>query len=115
MSTDTFRSPSPGTPWLTTEVLADAHGVRARLAGELDIATVGQLTDLVDQLISAGYRDLVLDLTDLTLCDASGLATFLMIDRTLAEAGGALAMTGLPALVRELLEITDLSAVLTLR
>jgi anti-anti-sigma factor len=108
-------SPLPGAPWLTTEVTADAHEVRARLAGELDLATVDELTGLVDDLIRSGYRHLVLDLTDLALCDARGLAAFLAVDRAMGEVGGCLTMTGLPPLVRELLEITDLSAVLRLR
>jgi anti-sigma B factor antagonist len=113
VTTSPFSSSGP--PWLHTEVTADAQEVRARLAGELDLATADELTGLVDDLIRGGYRRLVLDLTDLSLCDARGLAAFVAVADALEEAGGDLTMTGLCPLVRELFEITALSAVLRVR
>jgi anti-sigma B factor antagonist len=110
-------SPLPSADWscLTAEVTADAHGVRARLGGVLDLATVQQLTGLVDELVRDGCRSLVLDLTGLAVCDACGLAAFLAVDQALADAGGGLTMTGVPPLVREVLDITELSSVFRLR
>jgi anti-anti-sigma factor len=115
MSTGCSATPSAAPSWLTTEVRSETDGVRALLVGELDLATADQLTGLVDELVRDGCRSLVLDLTALALCDARGLSAFLAVHRALADAGGDLTMTGVPPLVRQLLDITELSTVFRLR
>jgi anti-anti-sigma factor len=113
-SVSAFPQPA-GSPLLTAEVTADSQEARARLVGELDLATAAEVTDLADELIRAGHRRLVLDLTELDLCDARGLAALLAADQALTEVGGCLTMTGLSPLVREVLEITELATVLHVR
>jgi anti-anti-sigma factor len=58
------------------------------LVGDLDMAVVSQLHKLVDDLVTTGQRHVVLDLSGLRLCDASGLTGFIRAAKRFAEAGG---------------------------
>lgn len=106
VSTERSSPPPPGDPWVTTE--SDPHGVRAHLTGDLDCATGDDLAGLVGQLLDAGHRRLVLDLTELAFCDARGLTALLTADRTVHAMGGSLTVTGVPTQVGELLQMTGL-------
>ena len=63
----------PGLPnaFAITECL-EPDGVRLNLAGELDVAGVGRLQDRLDSVARAG-ETVVLDLSELTFIDSSGL------------------------------------------
>jgi anti-anti-sigma factor len=82
--------------------------MRVRLAGELDIATEDQFAALVGSLDRDGYHRLIVDLAEVQLCDARGLAALLSAHDLLEAAGGHLTLTGVPPLTREMLVITDL-------
>jgi anti-anti-sigma factor len=112
VSTDRLPGPSSDVPWFTAQLETNSHGVHARLVGELDLASADQLTGLVAGLIDDGYRRVLLDLADLALCDARGLATLLAVQGMLQETGGALTITGASPIVRDVLELTRLTEVL---
>ncbi|MGJ3225769.1 STAS domain-containing protein [Micromonospora aurantiaca (nom. illeg.)] len=54
----------------------DGGGVCLRLAGELDLGTAGELSSAIDRVVAEGHRELLLDLTELTFCDSTGIAAF---------------------------------------
>jgi anti-sigma B factor antagonist len=67
--------------------------------GELDINSVSQLRAGIDELISHGHRDLRLNLSALTFCDAGGLGVLVELRTRLQELGGDLTVshaTGIP-------------------
>jgi anti-sigma B factor antagonist len=67
-----------------SEVRADT--ARLTVAGELDIATVGQLEAEVEAVLASGVRDLILDLSGLTFIDSSALRLFIVLkDRSAGE------------------------------
>jgi len=67
-----------------SEVQADT--ARLTVAGELDIATVGQLEAEVEAVLARGVRELVLDLNGLTFIDSSALRLFIVLkDRSAGE------------------------------
>jgi len=68
------------------EVVPEREGVRVIPKGELDLATVGALDDVIDELRGAGFRHIVLDLRELTFIDSTGLRTILRLNQS-AEAG----------------------------
>ena len=45
--------------------------------GELDIASVGELRERIDELITAGFADLVIDLPKLRFIDSAGASQWL--------------------------------------
>ncbi|MEH0825931.1 MULTISPECIES: STAS domain-containing protein [unclassified Micromonospora] len=90
----------------------DGGGVRLRLAGELDLGTAAELNSTIDRLVAEGHRELLLDLTELTFCDSSGIAAFVRGDNLVAADGGWLRLTGATGRVARVLQVTGLAEVL---
>ncbi|WBB76841.1 STAS domain-containing protein [Micromonospora sp. WMMD1128] len=87
-------------------------GACLRLAGELDLSTVGTLSATIDRLIAEGRRELLLDLSELTFCDSTGIAAFVRGDNLVADDGGWLRLTGATGRVARVLQVTGLAEVL---
>ncbi|MEV6691900.1 STAS domain-containing protein [Micromonospora sp. NPDC051196] len=85
---------------------------RLRLAGELDMSSAPELNEAIDQLAAAGQRRLLVDLTDLTFCDSTGIAVFVRGDNRAAAQGGWLRVTGATGRVERVLKVTGLADVL---
>ncbi|PWR11100.1 anti-sigma factor antagonist [Micromonospora acroterricola] len=83
-----------------------------RLAGELDLSTAPELTAAIDRLFDAGEIRVLLDLTDLTFCDSTGMAVFVRGDNRASAEGGWLRLTGANGRVDRVLRITGLADVL---
>ena len=90
----------------------EGGGVYLRLAGELDMSTAGELTATIDRLAADGERRMLLDLTDLTFCDSTGMAVFVRGDNRAAADGGWLRLTGATGRVDRVLRVTGLAEVL---
>jgi anti-sigma B factor antagonist len=80
----------------------------ARLSGELDMATAGQLQEVLDGLRRDGYHRVVLDLSRLEFLGVAGLTVLLHADAEFRAVGGCIILTQLNALVRRVLALTDL-------
>ena len=83
-----------------------------RLAGELELGTASQLNDAIDRLATAGQRRFLLDLTELTFCDSTGIAAFIRGNNQVSADGGWLRITGATGRVARVLEVTGLADVL---
>ncbi|MFC4147834.1 STAS domain-containing protein [Micromonospora mangrovi] len=95
---------------LTIEVSRlDAGGARLRLAGELDFDTAPQLVAAAAELRRNGHQELLLDFTDVGLCDSSGLSALVVIHRAGA---GPVRLTGTNEQVQQLLDRTGLGELL---
>jgi anti-sigma B factor antagonist len=94
--------------YLTITVFPDTTVTRVRVVGELDIATEPLLLETIDPLRRAEHDRVVADLSELTFCDARGLAALVAVHDRLAEAGIHLSLTGASAKLRRLLVITKL-------
>jgi anti-anti-sigma factor len=90
----------------------DGGGACLRLAGELDLSTAPELAAAIDRLAEAGEHRVLLDLTDLTFCDSTGMAVFVRGDNQAVAAGGWLRLTGASGRVERVLRITGLADVL---
>ena len=93
--------------FLVTVTPLDQRRANVKVTGELDLATVPFLTDLLDREFAVGARDLVIDVTDLSFCSCAGLAGLLASRHRLAAAGGTLTLTGCEGWVGRLLRLTD--------
>jgi anti-sigma B factor antagonist len=86
-----------------------------RLAGELDMTTAPCLRSRLDDLISAGRSQILVDLRELTFCDSAGLTTLIQGDRHCTAAGGWLRLTGPSGHVARVLEMSGVLDVLAYR
>jgi anti-anti-sigma factor len=80
--------------------------VRLDLAGELDLATAGLLSEQVRRALDGGATELVLDLAEVTFCDSTGVDAMVKA-RALADRRGArLGAVNAHGVTRRSLEIT---------
>jgi anti-sigma B factor antagonist len=89
--------------------LEDGAGIVClRLAGEMDVATAGQLTEIVRSLPADQLR-VQLDLSDLDFLDAAGLTALLEARAIVRARDGRLSLRRPSASVLRLLVLTDLA------
>jgi anti-sigma B factor antagonist len=91
---------------ITFRNIADVHVVA--LHGELDIASAG---GLADALVEVAGSTVVVDLSDLTFINSTGIAALVVARNRIVEKGlGQLVLARPGEIVRKVLEITGLSA-----
>jgi anti-sigma B factor antagonist len=78
------------------------------VSGELDLRTRDELVHATGGLADRGGR-LVLDLSELTFCDSTGLAGLVRLHKRVEAAGGTLVLRAPAARVRHLLGLTGLT------
>ena len=84
-----------------------------RLTGALTLGTNLKIVDAnVQQLISSGCNKLVMDLTECTYADSSGLGFLVMMFGLATNKGGTLRLCGVGERVSALLTMTHTSAIL---
>jgi anti-sigma B factor antagonist len=95
------------------EIVEQSTGsAAARLAGDLDIVTSGDVKRELAQLVDAGHTSLVLDLSDVGFVDSSGLGALVAIHRHAESQGGRFAVRAVPPQVQRLFQITRLDDLL---
>jgi anti-anti-sigma factor len=80
----------------------------AELAGELDIANAPALREQLLSFLRPGSSRLVIDLSKVSFCDATGLAVLVSTARRAGLLGGFLRLAAVPPQVARVLEITGL-------
>ena len=81
-----------------------------RLAGDLDSDAAAELRHVVEELEVHG--DTVLDLTELTFVDSSGLGCLFRLQQRVADAGGLLEAHGACPQVRGAIQLVQLNRVM---
>ena len=87
-------------------VLRSADEVAVAPRGELDLASVDELTREVEELWATGFRRVLIDLTALEFIDSSGLRSLLELRKTAASDGHDLALRSGPAVVQRIFNLT---------
>ena len=89
------------------------HGERTviRLGGEIDVYTAPLVREKLDEQIRKGRNDLVLDLTDVTFLDSTGLGVLVGRLKHARSTGGSLVLFGADARVLRVFSITGLDKV----
>jgi anti-sigma B factor antagonist len=87
------------------------HGISAtlRMQGELDAFTAPELADLCGSVFADGGRDIVIDLTDTSFLDSSGLRTLIGARQLFGSEGGTVRLAHPNESVIRLLALTGLS------
>lgn len=80
----------------------------AELAGELDIANAPALREQLLSFLRPGSSRLVIDLSKVSFCDATGLAVLVSTARRAGLLGGFLRLAAVSPQVAQVLEITGL-------
>ena len=96
---------------LDIEVRADGPRVTLALAGELDIVTAPTLRACLES-IDNGFRQVVLDLTDVTFLDSTGLALMIEVHRRFRPEGRDLALSNPRSHVARVIDLTGVAEVL---
>ncbi|PIU41914.1 MAG: anti-sigma factor antagonist [Candidatus Omnitrophica bacterium CG07_land_8_20_14_0_80_42_15] len=78
------------------------------LEGELNLNTAPQLKKAFEKLISEKQKKIVINFTDLSYIDSSGLATLVEIFKKLRAYGGVMKLVNLSTKIKSLFEITKL-------
>jgi anti-sigma B factor antagonist len=102
---DTGTAPVPS---LTLSAWTAGSTTIAELHGELDITCSPALRDQLLGLLRRSSSRLVVDLSGVTYCDASGLAVLVGTERRARLLGGSLRLAAVPPQVDEVLHITGL-------
>jgi anti-anti-sigma factor len=101
-------------PLLTVSAVPDRDQVRIVAAGEVDLATAGELREQITVLLDVGWRDVLTDLREVTFMDTSGVHVLLDANLRAQAEGVKLTVLVEPGPVRELLRITAADRVITL-
>ncbi|MGC1211628.1 MAG: STAS domain-containing protein [Micromonospora sp.] len=89
----------------------DAARARLRLSGELDFDTAPDLVAAAAEVRLDGYQELLIDLSDVRLCDSSGLSALVVIHRA---GTGPIRLSGMNPQLQQLLDRTGLGELLEL-
>jgi anti-anti-sigma factor len=80
----------------------------AELRGELDMTSSPDLRDQLLGLLRRSSSQLIVDLSGVTYCDASGLAVLVGTERRARLLGGSLRLAAVPPAVQQVLQLTGL-------
>ena len=84
-----------------------------RVQGEIDLYTAPQLWETLDAAIAGTPHELVIDLSDVTFLDSSGLAVLVRAHKRLRPIAGSVVIRGAAEQVRMTLDVTKLTSLLT--
>lgn len=99
----------PPVPFAVTHRVIDERICVVTVEGDLDLASSPELKWTLVELLEKGYDQYVIDLSGLTHMDSMGLGVLVGF-RKRVEGSAQLALAGLPAAQRKLLEMTGLDA-----
>ena len=91
------------------EVEPDRDVVRVCPIGEIDLSTVGEVRARLDELRSAGFRRLILDLRGATFLDSTGVRLALDAHTSAVADGTGFAIVPGPPAVQRTFEVAGLS------
>lgn len=93
------------------DIKADKNEVKVNLEGKIFVEDAAQLREKLLDLIGTGYRRFVINMSQATYIDSSGLGVLVAIHKRAIEHGGGVVIQGLQGAVRELFLMTRLNKV----
>jgi anti-sigma B factor antagonist len=100
---------------IVIDITGGAGAQRVVLTGRLDAATVGDVRILLHDALAHGTGDLVLDLSDVEVADATGLGVLVGAHRRAERLERHLVLTGVGPRLERLLRMTRLHRILHVR
>ena len=99
---------------LRIEVANTTSPTTVVLAGEIDIATAGRVRDALIAISNGGENKVVVDMTNVTFMDSTGLAALVGPLKRFRSMNGQIVLRGPTGSVRKVLELTGLTRVFTI-
>lgn len=91
-------------------ITSEPYGRLAALSGEIDLSTVGEVEERLEEGSGDGRPDVVvLDLREVSFLDSSGLRLVLRLQRQLSEEGRRLVVVQGPRRVARVFELTGVA------
>lgn len=84
------------------------------LKGSIDISNSDALRQQAVDLINGGATNLLIDCSEVTFMDSSGLGALVMALKTMREAKGKLAICSIPDQIKMLFRLTGMDKVFTI-
>ena len=81
------------------------------MTGEIDVYTAPQFKESVNQIISTGQNDLIVNMESVTYMDSSGFGTLLSATKRLKPNGGTVNLVACNSAIDRMLRITRLNTV----
>ncbi len=106
--------PAADAPPLDVDVSATGYGAIVTIAGELDLATAPRVRAALASEVLEQAEAVVIDLTDVTFMDSSGLAELLNFERDMSTRRRRLAIACPEGTARLLLDVTGVAEQLAL-
>ncbi len=85
------------------------------ISGRLDTITSVELSNELDKIFAEGAFNIVFDLKGLDYVSSAGLRVFLVAQKQINTKGTKLELTGVSDTVKEVLDITGFSGILTIK
>ncbi len=104
--------PCPVSNGGSVQAIPERPGELLVLRGSLDVSTVADVRQALHSALDAGIGDLVVDLADVLLLDATGLGVLVGAHRRAGRCGRRLVLRRVPARIERLLVATRLHRVL---
>jgi len=109
------RSPSAPASGVEQFHLVGLNGTRVVVAtGEIDMASAPGLWEALSEAIAAGQGDVIVDLSGVTFIDSQGLSVLVRACKALSPEGRGLCLRSPRSQVRQALEVSGVTSVLTL-
>ena len=102
------------TALLAVHVLTSGPRTVCRAVGVLDIATVAIFREVVETQVRSG-GELVIDLSELTFCDSTGLGAIVGLHRLVTATDGSLVLRSPRPRVASVLAMTGVDQVITVQ
>ncbi len=80
-----------------------------QIEGQLDLYKCPELKSKIKYAIEDGYRYFIMDMTELTYIDSSGIGTLIQISNWLKNRGGIIVFTNVQGNVEKIFELTKLN------
>lgn len=96
---------------LDIDVWHDSGRPIVRLAGDIDVYTVGRLRSELLDLSQRGRHLITVDMSGVTFCDSSGLGVMVGAYKRARNGGGLVVLVDVPEFIMRMLKITGLSKI----
>ncbi len=84
------------------------------LAGDIDLTGAKMFRERIVQILDRAEQTLLIDFTDVTYINSTGLSVLILAAKRLGKSSGKLALTGVTDSIQRVLKITGLTSLFTI-
>lgn len=96
--------------YVTIESTQNGANVVLKVIGRMDAGNAQAFEEACTAWVNQGTKSLIIDMSELAYVSSMGLRAFVVVGKSLQEKGGTLRLSALTGLVKQVFEITRLSA-----